>query len=685
MRHGLIGIFGAGLLASTMATNGCSSGGTPANNTSSNGGSNANGGSPSNGGSGGNSQSTSAVACSNVAPCGGSVVGTWTATSSCLTLSGSMDVTLTSLGCATVPVTGSLQVSGTWTANADGTYTDNTTTAGSVTFPLAPSCLSISSVPVTCEKAGTIFSSLGWNSAVCTSAGGQCSCSASANQKGGLGIVSGNPVSSGIVTTASNVVTNDDGFKYSYCVSGSTLTFSPQASALTGTVVLQKSGPSGSGGATGSGGQTGLGGATGSGGTVGSGGGATRVTGGTVGAGGTRPTGGTTSSSGGTTSSSGGTTSSPGGTTSSPGGKGGAAGSGGTTSTGGTSSSPGGKGGGGGTTATGGSVAAGGSPGNLPCDIYAAANNTCLAAHSTIRLIVSAYTGPLYQVYRSSDKTTKDIPILSGAVVADSSVQDTFCQGATCTITKIYDQSGHGNFLEAETPTDPVSSVGGYQGETAAKATAEKLNVGGHPVYSLYTNAKQAYWHDGSKSGMQTGNVAMGIYMVTSGKHFNGGCCYDYGNGETTRTYVAGWSINAVNFGNQTTWGTGAGTGPWVMADLEDGLFSGGSSGNNPSNPTQTATYVTAIEKADGPGAQFALRGGDATSGSLGTYYSGKPPKGGMKLQGAVLLGSGGDCCYSNNNASAGTFYEGAMVSGYPSDATENSVQANIVSAGYGK
>src|SRR5262249_16809531 len=41
----------------------------------------------------------------------------------------------------------------------------------------------------------------------------------------------------------------------------------------------------------------------------------------------------------------------------------------------------------------------------------------------------------------------------------------------------------------------------------------------------------------------------------------------------------------------------------------------------------------------------------------------------------------GGD----NSNGSAGTFYEGVMTSGLPSDATENAVQANIVAAGYGR
>jgi hypothetical protein len=48
-------------------------------------------------------------------------------------------------------------------------------------------------------------------------------------------------------------------------------------------------------------------------------------------------------------------------------------------------------------------------------------------------------------------------------------------------------------------------------------------------------------------------------------------------------------------------------------------------------------------------------------------------------------LGSGGDCCKPGGgaNLSAGTFYEGAIVAGYTSDATENAVQANIVATGY--
>jgi non-reducing end alpha-L-arabinofuranosidase len=685
--NGRIGFVGAVVLASTIAANGCTSvssnAGTPAGNGgSATGSSTGNGGSP---GNGGNNQTTSPGGnCSGMTPCGGNIVGTWNVTSSCLRLAGNMDVSLAGLGCATVPLTsGSLQVNGTWTANGDGSYTDNTTTTGAVTFPLASSCLTISSVPVTCEKAGTIFAALGWV-ATCSSAGGQCNCSANANQKGGIGLVSVYASASGRYSTSGNVLTTDEPTTNSYCVSGNTLTITPQTTGvtLTGTVVLQKDVTStGTGGAPGSGGQSSAGGKTAAGGAAPRGG--ATSTGGTTSAGGTTSTGGTTGVGG------------VGGVTAA-GGKGGAGGTtpaGGTSSVGGTAIA-GGKGGVGGTTTPGGTSGAGGTttPGGSgsttgPCDIYAAASATCVAAHSTIRALFGSYSGDLYQV-RRTDGTKKEIPVLSPGGFADSSVQDSFCSGSTCVITLVYDQSGHGNVVEAEEPT---STVGGYTGQTAAKATAESLTVSGHKVYSLYTTARQAYWRDGSKTGMPLGASPQGVYMVTSGTHFNNGCCYDYGNGETSRTYVAGPTMDAVAFmgntnGSPPPWGTGAGSGPWVMADLEGGVFSGATTGNNPNNPSQTAKYVTAMEKNNGTTA-FALRGGDATAGTLGTYYSGALPAGKnpMKKQGSIILGSGGDCCYSNNNASQGTFYEGAIVAGYPSDATDAAIQANIVSAQYGK
>jgi hypothetical protein len=116
------------------------------------------------------------------------------------------------------------------------------------------------------------------------------------------------------------------------------------------------------------------------------------------------------------------------------------------------------------------------------------------------------------------------------------------------------------------------------------------------------------------------------------------------------------------------------------MADEENGLFSGSDPHLNANDPTITNRFVTAIVK--GEPNHWALRGGDAQAGSLSTFYDGARPSGGyspMSKEGAIVLGIGGD----NSNGAQGTFYEGAMTSGYPSDETENAVQANLVAARY--
>src|SRR5271156_5655795 len=66
-----------------------------------------------------------------------------------------------------------------------------------------------------------------------------------------------------------------------------------------------------------------------------------------------------------------------------------------------------------------------------PCDIYAAAGDPCVAAHSTTRALYASYNGPLYQILRQSDGKTLDIdvvqPIASDAGgYADAAAQDKF-------------------------------------------------------------------------------------------------------------------------------------------------------------------------------------------------------------------------------------------------------------------
>ena len=317
--------------------------------------------------------------------------------------------------------------------------------------------------------------------------------------------------------------------------------------------------------------------------------------------------------------------------------------------------------------------------GSLPCDLYAAGGTPCVAAHSTVRALFSAYNGNLYQVRRASDSTTRNIGLLSAGGYANTPAQDSFCAGTTCVITVIYDQSGHGNDLAYQ----GSGGAGGH--DTPASATSESLTVAGNKVYSLYINPGNSYWHDGSSSGMPKGSSPQGAYMITSGTHVNSGCCFDYGNSETDRKADGAGAMDAIYFGTSCWFGGCSGSGPWVQTDLEYGLFSGGSTAWNTNQRAFPDRYVTAMLKNNGT-TQMAIKGGNAQSGSLTTLYSGSLPNGynPMKQQGAIILGSGGDCCATNTNLSQGTFYEGAVVAGYPSDATDAAVQANIVAAGYG-
>ena len=328
------------------------------------------------------------------------------------------------------------------------------------------------------------------------------------------------------------------------------------------------------------------------------------------------------------------------------------------------------------TLALGALVAAGAAPASaasLPCDIYASGGTPCVAAHSTTRALYASYDGSLYQVRRASDNTTLNIGVLSAGGYANAAAQDSFCAGTTCVITEIYDQSGHGNNL-----TD--APAGGAAGgpDALANATAAPATAGGHEVYGVYVAPGTGY-RDDSTSDIATGDAAEGEYAVLDGTHYDNGCCFDYGNAETNNDDNGDGHMEAIYFGTEKTWGFGSGNGPWIMADMENGLFSGESAGLNSADPTISDRFTTAM--IEGESNQWAILGGNAQSGSLSTDYSGVRPSGynPMHKEGAIILGIGGD----NSKSSAGTFYEGVMTSGYPSAATEAAVQANIVSVGY--
>merc|ERR1712039_9708 len=136
----------------------------------------------------------------------------------------------------------------------------------------------------------------------------------------------------------------------------------------------------------------------------------------------------------------------------------------------------------------------------------------------------------------------------------------------------------------------------------------------------------------------------------------------------------------------------GQGTGPWLGADLEAGMYYGGGERTkvNEQNTPLTSDFVSLSLKGRTDG--FTLKGGDATQGTLKTMYDGPRPNKTiaadcgdkyhyqpMRKQGAIILATGGD----NSNGAEGNFYEGFMATGYATDATDAAIQANIIAVGY--
>jgi hypothetical protein len=325
-----------------------------------------------------------------------------------------------------------------------------------------------------------------------------------------------------------------------------------------------------------------------------------------------------------------------------------------------------------------------------PCDIYAAGGTPCVAAHSTTRALYASYNGPLYQVMRLSDHRVTNIgvvqprawPFPDAGGYADAAAQDAFCASTTCLITKVYDQSGHGNNL-TQAPRGAFSgpAMGGF--DNLPIADMAPVSVGGHKAYGVYIEPGTGL-RDDDTNGIATGDQPEGMYWVIDGQHYNDGCCFDYGNAEIDSRDDGNGTMETSYYGNAPYWYHGPPPGPWVMTDQENNLVGcvnpGSTSKLCPNLPSMTSRFVTAVAK--GEPHHWASLGGNAQQGTLATMFDGPRVDSSydpMRKQGGIVLGNGGD----NSNGSQGTFYEGVMTAGYPTDTTDQRVQANIVAAKY--
>ncbi|WP_203924206.1 arabinofuranosidase catalytic domain-containing protein [Rugosimonospora africana] len=317
---------------------------------------------------------------------------------------------------------------------------------------------------------------------------------------------------------------------------------------------------------------------------------------------------------------------------------------------------------------------AGGNSQGEPCDIYAAAGTPCVAAFSTTRALLRTYDGPLYQVQRSDNGATRDIGLLNPGGYANARLQDEFCAGTSCTVSELYDQTPRHNDLTVAGP-----GTAGPQ-NSGAVADALPITISGHKAYGLYLPPRTGYRRSSTiTTGTARGSQPESMYEIASGTNISDGCCSDFGNVETDSKDTGEGHMDAVNV-SYMNGGGASGTGPWVQADLENGVFQGGTSVDL-GNHGNASKFVTALLKNNGTDT-FALKGGDSQRGTLSKWYEGPLPSAKytpMQLEGSIVVGTGGD----DSNRGTSSFFEGVMTSGYSSDSADALVQANITAQHY--
>jgi hypothetical protein len=157
------------------------------------------------------------------------------------------------------------------------------------------------------------------------------------------------------------------------------------------------------------------------------------------------------------------------------------------------------------------------------CDIYAAAGDPCVAAHSTTRALYATYNGPLYQVLRQSDGKTLDIGVVQATATqvpdpggyADAAAQDKFCTGTYCWISIIYDQSPkHNDLIQAPRGGFSGPALGGFN--TLPIADMAPITIMGHKVYGVFIEPGMGLRQNDVR-GTAVDDQAEGQYWVVNG------------------------------------------------------------------------------------------------------------------------------------------------------------------------
>ncbi|KAF7320975.1 hypothetical protein HMN09_00184300 [Mycena chlorophos] len=135
----------------------------------------------------------------------------------------------------------------------------------------------------------------------------------------------------------------------------------------------------------------------------------------------------------------------------------------------------------------------------------------------------------------------------------------------------------------------------------------------------------QGVWNwisNDATTGVATGDEPEGLYAVFDGTHVNNVCCFDYGNAEVNNDDNGNGHMEAIYFG--TFAGGGTGSGPWIKADLENGVFASNSGRTNkPQQPDASPTVRPELVPANRQEREKATQSLVWLSDALLRHYNG--------------------------------------------------------------
>ena len=326
------------------------------------------------------------------------------------------------------------------------------------------------------------------------------------------------------------------------------------------------------------------------------------------------------------------------------------------------------------------------------CDIFSAGGTPCVAAFSLTRALYAAYGGALYRVQNGATNASLDIGVTAPGGTADAAAQERFCGAALCVVTAIFDQSPIGNHLGIERGAPWLPPPRDSQDAGVNLTAASRVSLGGQPVYSAVFDSHCdttrgrcdglfAGYSNRTAAGTPVGEEPQTVYALYDGRHYNTGCCFEFGNAEKTSTRLGG-SMEAVFYGCNDTHPPlpACERGPYVYADLEHMHAMMALPGFAPVR-LQPVDFLFAMVKGE-PG-RLAVAAADAQRDAAPRmlYEGPYPANYTSKKQGGAVLGVGGD----NSPYGSGTFFEGAIVRGFSSNEVDAAVLANIVAAKYAR